>query len=237
MNPNANPSPAILRLANVSKTFRTSEHEVSVLHDISFDLPAGSTCAVIGPSGSGKTTLLSLCAGLEQPSSGTVELDGHPLASLSEDRLALLRNRISGFVFQSFRLLPSLTALENVLVPAELQGDTRATPRARELLHSVGLADRLHHYPSQLSGGEQQRVALARAFINSPRIIFADEPTGNLDTETGARILDLLFDLNRSQSTTLLLVTHDHDLTRRVSRILTIKAGIATARENLPEPA
>lgn len=213
----------MLKVENVSKTFRSGNRDLTVLNHIHFQMDNGETCAVVGPSGSGKTTLLSLCAGLERPSSGRIELNNTPLNDQSEDQLARLRNELTGFIFQTFRLIPSLTALENVMVPAELRGTASPRERARALLAEVGLAERTHHYPAQLSGGEQQRVAIARAFINQPRMIFADEPTGNLDEETGAHILDLLFGLNRSEGTTLMLVTHDHELTQRVQRIMTIK--------------
>jgi len=180
---------------------------------------------VVGPSGSGKTTLLGLCAGLDSPSSGSVVLCGENMGSLGEDARALVRNRYVGFVFQSFRLIPSLTALENVMVPAELRGDRSSRSRAAELLDTVGLGDRTGHYPAQLSGGEQQRVALARAFVNRPRILFADEPTGNLDVETGERVVELLFDLNRTAGTTLVVVTHDAELARRTGRIIRLRGG------------
>lgn len=218
----------ILKMDNVSKTFRSGGRPLTVLKEVTLQLDAGHTCAVIGPSGSGKTTLLGLCAGLDRPTTGRIHLDGTWLNEQDEDALARLRNASTGFVFQTFRLIPSLTALENVMVPAELRGATDARERARALLSDVGLAERGHHYPAQLSGGEQQRVAIARAFINKPRMIFADEPTGNLDDETGGSILDLLFDLNRTEGTTLMLVTHDHELTRRVQRIIKLKNGQIT---------
>ncbi len=215
----------ILKIENVSKTFCSANGLLTVLTDINFHMEEGHTCAVIGPSGSGKTTLLGLCAGLDRPTTGRIHLNGALLNEQSEDALARLRNTMTGFVFQTFRLIPSLTALENVMVPAELRGATDARKQARSLLADVGLAEREHHYPAQLSGGEQQRVAIARAFINKPRIIFADEPTGNLDDETGAHILDLLFELNRNEGATLLIVTHDHELTRRVQLIIKLKNG------------
>ncbi len=218
----------MLQAENVSKTFRSGNRDLTVLKDIDFRMNDGETCAVIGPSGSGKTTLLGLCAGLDRPTTGRVRLKDVLLNDQSEDALARMRNELTGFVFQTFRLLPSLTALENVMVPAELCGSDNARNRARALLTEVGLEDSVHHYPAQLSGGEQQRVAIARAFINQPRIVFADEPTGNLDEETGAHILDLLFDLNRNEGTTLMLVTHDHELTRRVQRIVKLKNGQIT---------
>ncbi|MBO6577402.1 MAG: ABC transporter ATP-binding protein [Rhodothermales bacterium] len=217
--------PPVLAVRNLSKTYRSGGKPLHVLQDVTFDIQEGDTCAIVGPSGSGKTTLLGLAAGLDAPTSGTVELCGEEVGSLSEDERANLRNRYVGFVFQSFRLIPTLTALENVMVPAELRGDRDCRARAEELLTQVGLGDRMGHYPTQLSGGEQQRVALARAFINRPRILFADEPTGNLDTDTGVRIADLLFDLNRTAGTTLVLVTHDLELAGRTDRVIRLRAG------------
>lgn len=225
----------MLKVEDVSKSFRSGNRDLTVLKDVNFNMDKGQTCAVIGPSGSGKTTLLGLCAGLDRPTSGRIWLDDVSLNERDEDALARLRNELTGFVFQTFRLLPSLTALENVMVPAELRGAGNARSRARELLAEVGLAEREHHYPAQLSGGEQQRVAIARAFINEPRLIFADEPTGNLDEETGAHVLDLLFNLNKNLGTTLMLVTHDHELTRRVQRIIQLKNGrIASTQPHQP---
>ena len=197
----------LLDVQHVSKIYHTEAGSLTILKDISFSLAASTTCAIVGPSGSGKTTLLSLCAGLDRPSSGMVTLHGQSLQRLSEDALASLRNTHVGFVFQTFQLIPTLTALENVMVPVELRGDRRARPRAVELLQRVGLGERLLHYPVQLSGGEQQRVALARAFISQPRILFADEPTGNLDAETSTMVIDLLFTLHREAGTTSMLVT------------------------------
>ena len=196
-----------------------------MLSDVSLSLERGSTCAVVGPSGSGKSTLLGLCAGLDRPSSGSVNLCGHDLAELSEDQLADLRGREVGFIFQSFRLIPTLTAAENVMVPAELQGHADAADSSRELLARVGLDARTGHYPGQLSGGEQQRVAIARAFCNRPSILFADEPTGNLDGGTSHAVVDLLFELNRDAGTTLILVTHDHELAERAGRTIQLKDG------------
>ncbi len=221
----------MLKIEGLSKSFHSRGGPLTVLDGIDFELQAGSTCAVIGPSGSGKTTLLGLCAGLDRPTAGEIWLDGIALNGRSEDELARLRNELTGFVFQMFRLLPSLTALENVMAPAELRGGPPPRARATELLAQVGLAGRRHHYPSQLSGGEQQRVAIARAFINQPRMIFADEPTGNLDGESGAHVLDLLFALNREQGATLLLVTHDLELTRRVRHVVTLRSGRIARRE------
>ncbi len=225
--------PNILNVHELRKTYSSGGAELTVLDDITFSVPAGTTFALVGPSGSGKTTLLGLCAGLDTPNAGSVELCGADLGSLSEDERALLRNRQVGFIFQNFQLLPTLTALENVSVPLELQGDPRAVESARELLAKVGLADRGHHYPSQLSGGEQQRVALARAFANRPQVLFADEPTGNLDEETGSRVVSLLFDLNKEAGTTLIIVTHDTDLARRCDRLLRLKGGRVFERQEL----
>lgn len=219
----------MLQVAYLTKTFQSGSRVLTVLEDVSFSVTEGETCAIVGPSGSGKTTLLGLCAGLDLPTSGKVWLDGHDLTVLNEDARAALRNRLVGFVFQTFQLLPTLTALENVMVPAELQGDRKARQRAMALLERVGLADRMHHYPRQLSGGEQQRVALARAFMNQPRILFADEPTGNLDAETGAVIEALLFELNATAGTTLVIVTHNLELAQRTGRILQLRAGRMTA--------
>ena len=204
---------------------------LTVLRDISFSIQSGSTCAIVGPSGSGKTTLLGLCAGLDRPTAGSVHLNQIELNPLSEDDLAAVRNQYVGFVFQTFQLIPTLTALENVMVPVELRGQNQVRSSAVELLDQVGLSDRLHHYPAQLSGGEQQRVALARAFINHPRILFADEPTGNLDGETSERIVHLLFELNQAFGTTLIVVTHDLDLAQRTQRILRLKGGMLVSDE------
>jgi putative ABC transport system ATP-binding protein len=198
---------------------------LAVLRDVSFSIPQGSFVAIVGPSGSGKTTLLGLLAGLDTPTRGQVLLDNADLTALSEDQRAKLRGKKVGFVFQSFQLIPTLTALENVQVPLELRGDSGAADRARELLHRVGLGDRLHHFPMQLSGGEQQRVAIARAFSNAPRILFADEPTGNLDSDTGGRIVELLEALNRESNATIVLVTHDHALASHARRIIRLSDG------------
>ena len=213
-----------LSARRLTKTFESGTRRLTVLDDVSFDLEDGATCAIVGPSGSGKTTLLGLCAGLDQPSSGSVLLCGEALDDLDEDARARTRGRSVGFIFQQFRLIPTLTALENVSVPLELRGERAGTEAAR-LLDRVGLGDRLDHYPTQLSGGEQQRVALARAFINRPRILFADEPTGNLDAETSERVEDLLFDLNTEAGTALVVVTHDLDLARRTERVLKLRGG------------
>jgi putative ABC transport system ATP-binding protein len=215
----------ILQAQSLTKTYRTGESNLTVLHDVSFFLPQGGSCAIVGPSGSGKTTLLGLCAGLDVPSSGSVSLDGRDLGSLSEDERADLRSKSVGFVFQNFQLLPTLTAIENVMVPLEIRGERLVHEAAAALLKKVGLGERLHHYPAQLSGGEQQRVALARAFLNRPKILFADEPTGNLDNETSDHIVDLLFELNASSGTALVLVTHNLDLARKAGRIIQLKGG------------
>ncbi|MGI9550356.1 MAG: ABC transporter ATP-binding protein [Aurantibacter sp.] len=222
----------ILNVSNLRKTYTSGSKELTVLDDISFAIEEGDTFAIVGPSGSGKTTLLGLCAGLDQPNSGTIELCGTPLSALDEDQRARLRNQNVGFVFQNFQLLPTLTALENVSVPLELQGSKNAARYGMELLDKVGLSDRLHHYPSQLSGGEQQRVAIARAFSNSPSILFADEPTGNLDEETGEKVAKLLFDLNQETGTTLVIVSHDLDLAKRTNHILRLKGGKIVANES-----
>ena len=215
----------ILNVRNLEKTFSSGSKKITVLHDISFNIEVGETFSIVGPSGSGKTTLLGLCAGLDQADSGSIELCGTQLSSLSEDERAILRNKNIGFVFQDFQLLPTLTALENVAVPLELQGAKNASKVGKELLEKVGLGDRFHHYPSQLSGGEQQRVAVARAFSNTPSILFADEPTGNLDAETGEKVIDLLFNLNKESGTTLVIVTHDLELARKTQLILRLKGG------------
>jgi putative ABC transport system ATP-binding protein len=215
----------ILNIQQLSKTYQSAGRTLTVLDDINFSVETGATMSIVGPSGSGKTTLLGLCAGLDRPSSGMVELHNTRLDHLSEDRRAEVRNRYVGFIFQNFQLISTLTALENIMVPLELRGEKNIKKRAMELLDKVGLADRGHHYPAQLSGGEQQRISLARAFSNSPRILFADEPTGNLDAETSSRIVNLIFDLNREAGTTLVLVTHDTDLASRTGRIIRIRGG------------
>ncbi|MCB0531334.1 MAG: ABC transporter ATP-binding protein [Lewinellaceae bacterium] len=216
----------MLTATNLTKTYPTANgNQLTVLEDVSFELAQGDTFAIVGPSGSGKTTLLGLCAGLDRASSGSVELNDIRLDALSEDERAEVRNRYVGFVFQNFQLIPTLTALENVMVPLELRGDKNVEQTARQWLEKVGLVDRLDHYPAQLSGGEQQRVCIARAFANQPKILFADEPTGNLDAENAAGIVDLIFDLNRTAGTTLVLVTHDPELAKRTGRILRLKGG------------
>jgi len=217
--------PKILKITGLGKTYSSGNKQLTVLNNISFDVEKGQTFSIIGPSGSGKTTLLGLCAGLDDPNTGTVELCGHDLSQLNEDDRAQLRNKEVGFIFQNFQLLPTLTALENVSVPLELQGDKDAVKKSKSLLEKVGLVNRFHHYPSQLSGGEQQRVALARAFANSPSILFADEPTGNLDEETGEKVIKLLFDLNKEAGTTLVIISHDLELANRTQQILRLKGG------------
>jgi putative ABC transport system ATP-binding protein len=218
----------MLRCDALTKSYRSGGRELTVLNDISFTVEPGGFVAVVGPSGSGKTTLLGLLAGLDRPTSGTVLLDGADLTALDGDALARLRGGKVGFVFQSFQLIPTLTARENVQVPLELRGEP-AAERATELLARVGLADRAHHYPAQLSGGEQQRVALARAFSTRPKVLFADEPTGNLDAGTGAGIIDLMTELNRDFGTTLVLVTHDLDLAGRARRTIRLADGRVVA--------
>lgn len=215
----------ILNITNLGKTYNSAGKTLTVLDNINFAVTAGSTNAIVGPSGSGKTTLLGLCAGLDRSSTGIVELNGIKLDDLSEDQRAQVRNQHVGFIFQNFQLLPTLTALENVMVPLELRGEKNIRTRSLDLLDKVGLADRGHHYPAQLSGGEQQRVSLARAFSNQPKILFADEPTGNLDAETSEKVVKLIFDLNRETGTTLVLVTHDLDLAAKTQRIIRIKGG------------
>jgi putative ABC transport system ATP-binding protein len=210
---------------DLSKEYRSGDNRLAVLRDVSFSIPQGAFVAIVGPSGSGKTTLLGLLAGLDTPSRGQVILDGADLTAMNEDQRAQLRGAKVGFVFQSFQLIATLTALENVQVPLELRGEKGAAERARELLKRVGLGDRLDHFPTQLSGGEQQRVAIARAFANEPRILFADEPTGNLDSDTGARIVELLEALNRESATTIVLVTHDLTLAARAQRIIRLSDG------------
>lgn len=216
---------SVLRVESLTKTFSSGGRTLTVIDDVSFVVEEGETCSIVGPSGSGKTTLLGLCAGLDRPTRGGVTLCGVDLGPLDEDERAEVRNQHVGFVFQTFRLLPTLTALENVMVPAELRGTRDARERATDLLTEVGLGDRIDHYPSQLSGGEQQRVAMARAFINEPRILFADEPTGNLDAETAERVEDVLFSLNETAGTTLVLVTHDQELASRTRRVLRLRGG------------
>ena len=215
----------MIQVEHLTKTYQSGNKSLTVLDDVSFSLEQGDTFAIVGPSGSGKTTLLGLCAGLDQASSGSVSLNGVNLDGLDEDDRAEVRSQYVGFIFQNFQLIPTLTALENVMVPMELRGEKGAAKHAMELLERVGLADRHDHYPAQLSGGEQQRVSLARAFSNRPKILFADEPTGNLDADTGDLVEQLLFDLNREQGTTLVLVTHDLELAAKTQRTLKLKGG------------
>ncbi|MBT5706235.1 MAG: ABC transporter ATP-binding protein [Verrucomicrobia bacterium] len=218
-------STPVLRVKALNKVYRSSDRDLAVLSDISFSVAAGETCAILGPSGSGKTTLLGLCAGLDHATSGEVWLQNQSLNQLDEDGRAAHRNQHIGFVFQNFQLMTSLTSLENVMVPLELRGGRSVQDKATELLERVGLKDRQHHYPNQLSGGEQQRVALARAFINEPKILFADEPTGNLDGSTSTKVIDLIFALNRDLGTALVLVTHNADLGAKTGRIIRLKDG------------
>jgi putative ABC transport system ATP-binding protein len=221
---------------NLIKRVATSEGELTILNGITLSVGEGETVAIVGASGSGKSTLLGLMAGLDSATSGAILLHGHNLSALDEEQRAQLRAQLVGFVFQSFQLLPSLTALENVMLPIELKNDREAKPKAKQLLERVGLHERGHHYPNQLSGGEQQRVAIARAFASEARILFADEPTGNLDTATGARVIDLLFTLNKEFGTTLVLVTHDERLARRCHRTIRLVAGEKISDEvNQPE--
>lgn len=215
----------VLKAENLSKTYLTEAGPLTVLDQVTFEVNQGSTLAIIGPSGSGKTTLLGLCAGLDVPSGGTLSLMGFKLNNMTEDDRAYIRNQFVGFVFQNFQLLSTLTAIENVMVPLELRGEKNVKSKAQSWLDRVGLANRQHHYPSQLSGGEQQRVALARAFMTSPRILFADEPTGNLDGENAEIITELIFKINQEENTTLVLVTHNLELAKKTERILQMKSG------------
>jgi putative ABC transport system ATP-binding protein len=215
----------LLTASNLTKEYQSGDHRLTVLRDVTFSIEQGDFVSIVGPSGSGKTTLLGLLAGLDTPSRGSVTLDGTDITALDEDARARLRGAKVGFVFQSFQLITTLTAIENVQVPLELRGESNATERASDVLHRVGLGDRLDHFPTQLSGGEQQRVAIARAFANRPRILFADEPTGNLDSDTGSRIVELLETLNRESDSTIVLVTHDLGLAQRTRRIIRLSDG------------
>jgi putative ABC transport system ATP-binding protein len=215
----------ILNIREVSKTYQSAGRTLTVLDNINFSVEAGSTMAIVGPSGSGKTTLLGLCAGLDRSTGGQIDLHNIRLNELSEDQRAHVRNLYVGFIFQNFQLLSTLTALENIMVPLELRREKNIRAKSLDLLDKVGLTDRGHHYPAQLSGGEQQRVSLARAFSNNPRILFADEPTGNLDVENSDKVINLLFDLNKQAGTTLVLVTHNLDLASRTGRIIQLKGG------------
>jgi len=217
--------PSILSVSKLSKTYHSGTKTLKVLDDISFDLEEGKTLAIVGPSGSGKTTLLGLCAGLDRADNGIITISNIKLNGLSEDERSQVRNQYVGFVFQNFQLIPTLTALENVMVPVELRGEKDARKSSLELLEKVGLADRMSHYPAQLSGGEQQRIAIARAFSNRPSLLFADEPTGNLDEETGLKIEELLFNLNAEQNTSLVLVTHDIELANKTNQVIRLKGG------------
>lgn len=219
----------ILEVKDLTKTYKSGSKELTVLSNISFEIQSGDTFSIVGPSGSGKTTLLGLCAGLDHASSGLVTLNGNSFNQMNEDQRAAVRNKYVGFVFQNFQLLPTLTALENVMVPMELRGEKNIKKSAMELLERVGLIDRHDHYPTQLSGGEQQRISIARAFSNKPKILFADEPTGNLDEETSQKVEELLFDLNKEAGTTLVLVTHDLELAGKTERIIRIKGGQAVS--------
>lgn len=225
----------MLSARDLTKEYQSGSTRLAVLKHVSFDIPQGSFVSIVGPSGSGKTTLLGLLAGLDTPSGGSVTLDGTDLTRLSEDERALVRGEKVGFIFQTFQLIPTLTAMENVQVPLELRGEDGSAARAHSLLTRVGLADRMDHFPTQLSGGEQQRVAIARAFSNSPRILFADEPTGNLDGDTGARIVELLEELNRESGSTIIIVTHDVTLAQRAGRMIRLKDGAVV--EDVSKPA
>ena len=227
----------MLVASNLQKEYPSGAGTLAVLKQVSFTIPQGSFVAIVGPSGCGKTTLLGLLAGLDVPSSGTVALDGVELNRLTEDQRAVLRGAKVGFIFQTFQLIPTLTALENVTVPLELRGDSGAEERAASLLRHVGLDDRMDHFPSQLSGGEQQRVAIARAFANSPKILFADEPTGNLDGATGRRIVELLESLNKSSGSTVVLVTHDMSLAERAGRLIRLRDGAVVEDRQTTPPA
>lgn len=223
----------MIRVNQVSMVLLAAGRSVTILDRITFSVPAKQTVVVVGPSGSGKSTLLGLMAGLDRPTSGSIELDGTDITTLSESRMARFRREKVGYIFQSFHLIPTLTALENVAVPLELSGDSRASRRAAELLEAVGLADRMGHYPVQLSGGEQQRVAVARAFACRPPILLADEPTGNLDSTTGAQIIELLLSLHRDHGTTMVFVTHDSTLAASMQRVIALRDG-RLERDSMP---
>jgi len=221
----------MLSASGLTKEYQSGDHRLTVLRDVNFSIEQGEFVAIVGPSGSGKTTLLGLLAGLDTPTRGAVRLDGTDLTALDEDDRARLRGEKVGFVFQSFQLITTLTAIENVQVPLELRGESDAVARARDVLQRVGLGDRLEHFPTQLSGGEQQRVAIARAFSNKPRILFADEPTGNLDSDTGERIVELLESLNSESGSTVVLVTHDLTLAGRARRVIRLRDGVVVSDE------
>jgi putative ABC transport system ATP-binding protein len=227
----------ILAVEQLSQTYRSGDRSLTVLQDVSFSITSGESLAIVGPSGSGKTTLLGLCAGLDRAGEGNVILCDALLNNLDEDARAAVRNQFVGFIFQNFQLIPTLTALENVMIPAELNGKKNAQQKAKELLNKVGLGDRMDHYPTQLSGGEQQRVALARAFCNEPKILFADEPTGNLDDSTGQMVEELMFELNKEMGTTLVIVTHDPELAAKTQRIIQLKGGHVVADTRTPQNA
>ncbi|HEV3471489.1 MAG TPA: ABC transporter ATP-binding protein [Pyrinomonadaceae bacterium] len=226
----------MVELYKVSKTVQSGAERLTILHELDMTIPDGQFVAVVGPSGSGKSTLLGLVAGLDAPTSGRILIDGEEITAMGEDALASLRGRKLGFVFQSFHLIPSMTALENILAPMEIMGVAGARARARQLLADIDLTDRAHHYPSQLSGGEQQRVAVARAFANEPSILLADEPTGNLDSRNGQHVFDLMVEMNRRRGTTLVLVTHDHELAARADRRVSLRGG-RVAADDLLRPA
>jgi putative ABC transport system ATP-binding protein len=219
----------MIEVQEITKQFVSGDRPLQVLKDVSFTINEGETAAIIGPSGSGKTTLLGICAALDEPTSGIIKLFGTDIHKLTEEERAEFRNEHIGFVFQNFQLISTLTAIENIMVPSELMGDKSALSKAKELLENVGLSDRANHYPSQLSGGEQQRIALARAFITKPKVLFADEPTGNLDAENGANIEQLMFSLNKTFKTTLVIVTHDPDLAAKCNRVVSLKGGVVVA--------
>jgi len=223
----------MLEVKNLTKVYKSAEKELKVLDNVSFLLEAGDTFSIVGASGSGKTTLLGLCAGLDRATSGSVVLNGIQLDKLSEDERAEVRNQHVGFIFQNFQLIPTLTALENVMVPLELRGESNVTKRAKMLLDRVGLGDRFDHYPTQLSGGEQQRVSVARAFSNSPKILFADEPTGNLDEETSRKVEELIFEINKDAGTTLVMVTHDLDLAAKTQKMMQMRGGKVVATQEV----
>ena len=226
----------MLKAEDLTKEYRSGDHTLAVLAGVSFTIPQGALVSIVGPSGSGKTTLLGLLAGLDAPTRGRVVLDDVDLTALDEDARARLRGEKVGFIFQSFQLIPTLTALENVQVPLDLRGEPDARRRASDLLSRVGLADRLDHFPTQLSGGEQQRVAIARAFVNAPKILFADEPTGNLDSDTGGRIVQLIEQLNRESGSTVVIVTHDAGLAGRTQRIIRLSDGRVVEDKTIGAP-